>query len=201
MGFEKIVCCYHRFTAFVIQYALLIFSIIGPIFNIIGLVILKWEFIHFIIKIIYILCLIIFILSIFSISIIIYFRHKNTINDKYNKPSIKLSIGNIILSIFGITFSFLCLIVVWIKYDKKKNYYINGEKVISGKNRFFMFLCLGINSRFMGFLFFLWISILIRLIKKTNGPYIVTKVENIPNNSTMTVEKNVNISNSYIEKK
>ena len=195
MGFEKIVCCYHRLTAYIIQYLLLTISIIGFFFNIIGLASIKWEFIPNIVKFIYILCFITYIFSILCISILIYFRKKKTINGKNNKPSIKISIANIILSIIGIIFSFICLIVCWIKYDKKKKTYINGKKAISGWNKFFMFLCLGLNSRCMTFLFFFWISILIRLIKKTSGAYIEKEDQkSVSNNSTVSVERDVKVS-------
>ena len=195
MGFEKIVCCYHRLTAYMIQYCLLAASIIGFIFDIIGLALIKWEFIPNIIKLLYVICFITFIFSILCISILIFFRRKKTINERNNKPSIKISIVNVILSILGIIFSFLCLIVCWIKYDKNKNKYINGKKAISGWNKFFMFLCLGLNSRCITFLFFLWTSILIRLIKKTNGAYVENEAKNIVNNtSTVSAEKDVKVS-------
>lgn len=164
-------------------------------YMIIGLATIKWEFIPNIVKFIYILCFITYIFSIFCISILIYFRKKKTINGKNNKPSIKISIANIILSIIGIIFSFICLIVCWIKYDKKKKTYINGKKAISGWNKFFMFLCLGLNSRCMTFLFFFWISILIRLIKKTSGAYIEKETQiSVSNNSTVSAERDVKVS-------
>ena len=197
MGFEKIACCYHKFTAYVIQYILLAFSIIGFIAVIFGLALIKWEFIPNIIKLIYVICFIIYIFSTLCISILIYFRHKKTINNKNNKPSIKISTVNIILSIIGIIFSFICLIVCWIKYDKKKSYYINGEKAITGWNKFFMFLCLGINSRCITFLFFFWVSILIRLIQKTSGAYVESEAKNIANNSTTTVSADRDVKVSY----
>ena len=128
MGFEKIACCYHKLTAYIIQYALLVFSIIGFISTIFGLALIKWEFIPNLVKLIYIICLIIFLFSTLCISILIYFRRKKTINERNNKPSIKISIVNIILSIIGIIFSAICLIVCWIKYDKKKIIILMGKK-------------------------------------------------------------------------
>ena len=80
---------------------------------------------------------------------------------------------------------------------KKKNYYINGKKAIIGWNKFFMFLCLGLNSRCMTFLFFLWISILIRLIKKTSGAYVENEAQNIANNNTTTISNDRDVKVTY----
>ena len=137
-----------------------------------------------------------YMFNILCISIIIYTRYKKTINGKKNKICIKISIINIIISIFGILFSFICLIMCWIKYDKKKNTYIGKEKAINGWDKFFMFLCLGINSRCMTFLFFLWISILIRLINKTSGSYIEKEKEmqSVANTSTISDNREVKVS-------
>ena len=58
-----------------------------------------------------------------------------------------------------------------------------------------MFLCLGLNSRCMTFLFFFWISILIRLIKKTSGAYIEKETQiSVSNNSTVSAERDVKVS-------
>ena len=73
----------------------------------------------------------------------------------------------------------------------------NGEKVISGWNRFFMFVILGVNSRCMGFLFFLWISILIRIFKKTSGSYIVKDTQYVVNNTSTTISDNREVSINY----
>ena len=102
-----------------------------------------------------------------------------------------------VLGAFGIILSFLTLIVCWVEYDDYKNYYINGEKAISGWNRFFMFVILGINSRCMGFLFFLWVSILIRIFKKTSGAYIVKETEYVVNNTSISTADNREVSINY----
>ena len=199
MGFEKIACCYHKLTAYHVQYTLLVVNIICFILNIVGLAVIKWEIIPRGYKLLYAICLIIYVFSTGCVGIIIHFRRKKTINGKHNRPSIKISIANIILSIIGILFSIICLVIIWIKYDHNKhNYNASGKKVISGWNRFFMFLTLGVNSRGMSFLFFLWISILIRLLKKTNGAYIQDDVKNVANISTSTISNNneVKINNS-----
>ena len=199
MGIEKIACCYHKLTAYFIQYALLVISIIFGILTFIGLLVIKWEFIPTLVKFIYIICVLIYLFSIVCTCLIIYFRRNKTINKKNNRPCIKLSIVNIVLSIIGILFSIICLIVIWIKYDHKKNYYIDGKKAISGWNRFLMFLTQWGNSRGLSFLFFLWISILIRLIKKTDGAYIENKVQNVTNISTISNNNEVKISTGVNE--
>ncbi len=201
MGFEKIACCYHRFTAYSLQYALLIISIIFGLLNFIGIIIIKWEFIPIGCKFIYIICFLIYLFSIACISIIIYFRRNKTVNTTNNRPCIKIAIANIALSIIAIIFSFICLIIIWIKYDHYKNYYVNGKKAISGWNRFFMFVSIWANSRGVGFLFFLWVSILLRLLKKTNGAYIVkeNKVENVSNTSGISNNNEVKITTGVNE--
>ena len=60
-----------------------------------------------------------------------------------------------------------------------------------------MFLCLGLNSRCMTFLFFLWISILIRLIKKTSGAYVENEAQNIANNNTTTISNDRDVKVTY----
>ena len=194
MGIERIVCCYHKLTAYFIQYALFIINFIGFLFSIIGFSVIKWEYIPSGGELVYVICFIIYILSEICISILIYFRSKKTINGRNNRPSKNISIVNIILSIIGIIFSFICLIVCWVEYDDNKNVTINGEKAISGWNRFFMFLILGINSRCMGFLFFFWTSILIRLIQKTNGAYIEKNTQVEINNTSVTEARDVSIN-------
>ena len=193
MGFEKIVCCYHRYSAYCIQYFLLIIDIVGIIISIIDLAIIKWEYIPGGIKFLYIICFIIYIFSTLCTAIIISFRRNKTINDRNNKLSIKISQINIILSIIGLLFSFICFIIIWVKYEDKKD-----EKNISGWNKVISLFCLGINSRFMLFLFFLWISILIRLFKKTNGAFREAKsgqtVTNISSTSNISDNREVTIN-------
>ena len=201
MGFEKIACCYHKLTAYFIQYALLVINIVFGLITFIGLFIIKWEFIPILCKFLYIVCILIYLFSIVCISSIIYFRRKKTLHTKNNRPCIKLSIVNIVLNIIGVLFSIICFIVIWINYDRKKKYYIDGKKAISGWNRFFMFVTQGGNFRGMSFLFFLWISILIRLIKKTNGAYIENenKVQTVANTSTISNSNEVKISTGVNE--
>ena len=188
MFIAKLVCCYHKLTAFLIQYLLLLINIIGIILNIIGLIIIKWEYISSGIKFIYVICFLIYILSTFCICILIFFRQKKTINKRNNKISIKISITNIILSLIGIFFSIICLIVGWIQYN---------DSNVKGWNKFFMFLFLGGNLRMITFVFSFWIAILIRLIKKTNGAYIEKEVEPISNISTSTISDNRDVKVSY----
>ena len=71
----------------------------------------------------------------------------------------------------------------------------DGEKVITGWDKFFMFLTMGFNLRLIIFLFFFWVSILIRLIKKTNGSYIDNDAIAI-NISNLSIEGNTNNTNN-----
>ena len=186
MFLEKIVCCYHRFTAYLIQYCILICNIIGIILIIIGLLAIKWEYISSAIQLIYIISLIIYIFGTLCILIIIYFRRNKTINKINNKPSIKISFANIVLSFFGDLFSIICLIYCWIKYNDNK---------IKGWKKIWMFFCLGGNIRVIFFVFFSWISIYLRLRKKTNGAYIAKKEEqSISNESTISSNREVKVS-------
>ena len=194
MGFEKIVCCYHRFTAYFIQYFLLIIDILGIIISIIDLAVIKWEYIPGGIKFLYVICFIIYIFSTVCTAIIIRFRRNKTINDRHNKLSIKISQINIIVSIIGLLFSSICFIIVWVKYEDKK-----AEKNISGWNKVISLFCLGVNSRFMLFLFFFWTSILIRLFKKTNGAFIEKKLDQTVTNtsSTSNISDNREVTVNY----
>ena len=194
MGFEKIVCCYHRYTAYCIQYFLLIIDILGIIISIIDLAVIKWEYIPGGIKFLYIICFIIYIFSTLCTAIIISFRRNKTINDRNNKPCIKISQVNIILSIIGLIFSFICFIIIWVKYEDNKD-----EKNISGWNKVISLFCLGVNSRFMLFLFFFWTSILIRLFKKTNGAFIEKKLDQTVTNtsSTSNISDNREVTVNY----
>ena len=186
MFLEKIVCCYHRLTAYLIQYCILICNIIGIILIIIGLLAIKWRYISGAIQFLYIICLIIYIFGTLCILIIIYFRRNKTINKRNNKPSIKISIANIVLSFFGVLFSIICLIYCWIKYKDNK---------VKGWKKFWMFFCLGGNIRVIFFVIFSWISIYLRLRKKTSGAYIAKKEEqSISNESTISSIRNVKVS-------
>ena len=181
MGFEKIVCCYHRFTAYFIQYFLLIIDILGIIISIIDLAVIKWAYIPGGIKFLYVICFIIYIFSTACTALIIRFRRNKTINDRHNKLSIKISQINIIVSIIGLLFSSICFIIVWVKYEDKK-----AEKNISGWNKVISLFCLGVNLRFMLFLILFWICILIRLFKKTNGAFIEKNLDQTVANTTNT---------------
>ena len=138
---------------------------------------------------IYIICLFIYLLSIVCISIIILYRRNKTINKENNKISKKISIANLILGSIGILFSIICLIVCWIKYEDSKI-----KSNISVWNKIIMFVCLGLNLRIMLFNILLWISILLRLIKKTNGAYIINENQNVVNTSTMSDNREVKVS-------
>jgi len=190
MGIEKIACCYHKFTAYCIQNILLGASLIGFLFNIIGFAVIKWEFIPSGGELAYIACFLIYIVSSISTSIIFYFRYKKIIHTTKFKISKNMSFVNMVLGAFGIILSFISIIVCWVEYDDYKPY-------ISGWNRFFMFVILGINSRCMGFLFFLWVSILIRIFKKTNGAYIVKDTQYVVNNTSTSTVDNREVSINY----
>ena len=181
MGFEKIACCYHSLTAYLIQYLLLGASSVGLLFNIIGFIVIKWKYISSFIKFLYILCFFLNFISILSILLLIYYRRKKIINKDKNKLSIKISFANIIISVLGMLLGAIVLVICSVRYyDHEIDE--NGERVINGWNKFFMFLILGLNIRFFLFVFFFWISILIRLMKKTSGAYIKTKKDNIISN-------------------
>ena len=190
MGIEKIACCYHRFTAYCIQNILIGSSIIGFIFNIIGFAVIKWEYIPSGGELAYIACFLIYFISTICTAFIIYSRYKKIIHTSKYKISKNISLINIVLGAFGIVLSFITLIVCWVEYDDYK-------KEISGWNRFFMFVILGVNSRCVGFLFFLWISILIRLFKKTNGSYFVKETQYVVNNTSTSTVDNREVSINY----
>ena len=190
MGFEKIACCYHSLTAYLIQYLLLATVILALIFNFLGFVILKWEYVSSFIHALYIISFCFNLISAASIILLIEYRCRKKINTEKNKISIKISIGNIIISILGLILSVICLVVISIKYYDHDSEIINGKKAITGVAKFFMFLDLGLNLRFFMYLFFFWISILIRLMKKTNGAY----VDNKKNKDTISANSNISFA-------
>ena len=194
MGFEDIACCYHRLTAYLIQYLLLGTCILGILFNILGFILLDWGYVSGFIEFLYVMCFIFNILSAASILLLIYFRKKQTINNEENQKSIKISFANIIISVVGMLFGIICLIYISVKYYDHESDIIDGKKAITGWDKFWMFLILGLNIRLLLFLFFFWVSILIRLLRKTSGAYVNEK-KNEVNISTVSNTSNEGIRN------
>ena len=192
MGIEMLVCFLHKFTAYRLQYVLVILISVGAFFNLIGWIIIKWKYIPGGGKLFHHFCLIIQIIMGLSIGLLIYFRNKKTIHSKYDKFSENLSLTNIALAIIGSLFSLICYIVCSIEYDEYKDLKIDGKKVIRGANRFFTFFSLTINLISIIASFFVWISIFIRITAKTNGEYVhymnreFEKNETNDNNSTIS---------------
>ena len=147
MGLENIACCYHRLTAYLIQYLLLGTAILSIIFNIVGLIVMLWGYISGFIEFLYVMCLVFNVFSTASISLLIYYRKRRTINKEDNKKSIKISFANIIITIFGILFGVICLIYISIKYYDHESEVVDGTKAVTGWDKFIMFLTLGINIR------------------------------------------------------
>jgi hypothetical protein len=73
MGLEMLVCFLHKFTAFRLQYILLIIVSVGAFFNLIGWVIIKWKYIPGGGKLFHHFCLMIQIFMGLSIGLLIYF--------------------------------------------------------------------------------------------------------------------------------
>jgi len=206
MGLENIACCYHKLTAYLIQYLLLASSVLGLIFNIIAFIVILWDYIPSFITFLYVLDFIFNLISFGSIGLLIYYRQQKTINNKNNKKSIKISSANIGLSLAGILFAVICLIVCSVEYYDHETDEEDGEKVITGWDKFFMFLTMGFNLRLIIFLFFFWVSILIRLIKKTSGSYtdndaIAINISNLSIEGNTNNTNNVNNTNNNINKK
>ena len=196
MGLEDIACCYHRLTAYLIQYLLLSTAVLGIIFNIIGFIVMLWGYISGFIEFLYVMCFIFNVLSAASILLLIYYRNNRTINKENNKRSIQISFVNIISSILGIFFGVICLVYISIKYYEHESEVIEGKKAVTGWNKFSMFLTLGLNIRLFLFLFFFWVSILIRLLKKTSGTYIDEKKNQMNVSAISTTSNDGNINNN-----
>ena len=199
MGFEDIACCYHRLTAYLIQYLLLGTCILGILFNILGFILLDWGYVSGFIEFLYVMCFIFNILSAASILLLIYFRKKQTINNEENQKSIKISFANIIISVVGMLFGIICLIYISVKYYDHESDIIDGKKAITGWDKFWMFLILGLNIRLLLFLFFFWVSILIRLLRKTSGAYIDEKKNEINISTVSSTSNEGNINNNQIQ--
>ena len=208
MGLENIACCYHRLTAYLIQYLLLGTAILSIIFNIVGLIVMLWGYISGFIEFLYVMCLVFNVFSTASISLLIYYRKRRTINKEDNKKSIKISFANIIITIFGILFGVICLIYISIKYYDHESEVVDGTKAVTGWDKFIMFLTLGINIRLFLFLFFFWVSILIRLLKKTSGSYVdekkiqmnVSTISNTSNDGNINNNAQIQSANNNITK-
>ena len=202
MRLENIVCCYHRLTAYLIQYLLLGMAIASIIFNIIGFIVMLWGYISGFIEFLYVMCFIFNLFSLASISLLIYYRKRNTINNEDNKKSIQISFANIIMTIVGLIFGTICIIYIPIKYyDHESEITDDGTRAVTGWDKFIMFVTLGLNIRLFLFLFFFWVSILIRLLKKTSGSYIdEKKIEmNASTISTVSNVANININNVHTQ--
>ena len=199
MGFEDIACCYHRLTAYLIQYLLLGTCILGILFNILGFILLDWGYVSGFIEFLYVMCFIFNILSAASILLLIYFRKKQTINNEENQKSIKISFANIIISVVGMLFCIICLIYISVKYYDHESDIIDGKKAITGWDKFWMFLILGLNIRLLLFLFFFWVSILIRLLRKTSGAYVNEKKNEVNISTVSNTSNEGNINNNQIQ--
>ena len=199
MGFEDIACCYHRLTAYLIQYLLLGTCILGILFNILGFILLDWGYVSGFIEFLYVMCFIFNILSAASILLLIYFRKKQTINNEENQKSIKISFANIIISVVGMLFGIICLIYISVKYYDHESDIIDGKKAITGWDKFWMFLILGLNIRLLLFLFFFWVSILIRLLRKTSGAYLNEKKNEVNISTVSNTSNEGNINNNQIQ--
>ena len=199
MGFEDIACCYHRLTAYLIQYLLLGTCILGILFNILGFILLDWGYVSGFIEFLYAMCFIFNILSAASILLLIYFRKKQTINNEENQKSIKISFANIIISVVGMLFGIICLIYISVKYYDHESDIIDGKKAITGWDKFWMFLILGLNIRLLLFLFFFWVSILIRLLRKTSGAYVNEKKNEVNISTVSNTSNEGNINNNQIQ--
>ena len=199
MGFEDIACCYHRLTAYLIQYLLLGTCILGILFNILGFILLDWGYVSGFIEFLYVMCFIFNILSAASILLLIYFRKKQTINNEENQKSIKISFANIIISVAGMLFGIICLIYISVKYYDHESDIIDGKKAITGWDKFWMFLILGLNIRLLLFLFFFWVSILIRLLRKTSGAYVNEKKNEVNISTVSNTSNEGNINNNQIQ--
>ena len=199
MGFEDIACCYHRLTAYLIQYLLLGTCILGILFNILGFILLDWGYVSGFIEFLYVMCFIFNILSAASILLLIYFRKKQTINNEANPKSITISFANIIISVVGMLFGIICLIYISVKYYDHESDIIDGKKAITGWDKFWMFLILGLNIRLLLFLFFFWVSILIRLLRKTSGAYVNEKKNEVNISTVSNTSNEGNINNNQIQ--
>ena len=199
MGFEDIACCYHRLTAYLIQYLLLGTCILGILFNILGFILLDWGYVSGFIEFLYVMCFIFNILSAASILLLIYFRKKQKINNEENQKSIKISFANIIISVVGMLFGIICLIYISVKYYDHESDIIDGKKAITGWDKFWMFLILGLNIRLLLFLFFFWVSILIRLLRKTSGAYVNEKKNEVNISTVSNTSNEGNINNNQIQ--
>ena len=199
MGFEDIACCYHRLTAYLIQYLLLGTCILGILFNILGFILLDWGYVSGFIEFLYVMCFIFNILSAASILLLIYFSKKQTINNEENQKSIKISFANIIISVVGMLFGIICLIYISVKYYDHESDIIDGKKAITGWDKFWMFLILGLNIRLLLFLFFFWVSILIRLLRKTSGAYVNEKKNEVNISTVSNTSNEGNINNNQIQ--
>ena len=137
-----------------------------------------------------------------------YYRKRRTINKEDNKKSIKISFANIIITIVGILFGVICLIYISIKYYDHESEVVDGTKAVTGWDKFIMFLTLGINIRLFLFLFFFWVSILIRLLKKTSGSYVdekkiqmnVSTISNTSNDGNINNNAQIQSANNNITK-
>lgn len=90
----------------------IICSSVAILLQFFGLIFIPWQHTYLSAKITYIISFIIFIFSLASAILLLVFRSKNLINNKYNKLATNLSLANFILVLIGIadiTISDFCI--------------------------------------------------------------------------------------------
>ena len=157
---EYLVCCFHKLSAFFIQYFLLGLLSIVISFSVSGYFVIDWVETKNNAKLIFGLGIIILIIIYIILIIIIILRANNSLNNKYLKLGLCLCYYAIIISLSGLTLSIIAFL--WGSYRFFKVRYIDTDELIISVLA--MALLIG------GFAVSVpaWVCLLIRMKIKTN---------------------------------
>ena len=204
--FTKLSCCCNCLTRNNIEISIIIVSIIGFIFSIIGMAVIPWGYTSLCMEIFYLLSLILFFYS-FLVSCIIKLLHK--IKIKETKMTF-CNINALIIAFACIVSILLNIFIAFGLFPDLKNKKIiekteiiesngnikmiqNKEKLTTNKELTFAIFSIIINLLLWIILLFLWVSEIIRLKYKIEGSYnnYIIEQKNISMNGSMKPVLNV----------
>ena len=181
----KLLCCFNFLPANIIEILIIILSLISIIINILGLIIIPWEYTSVVMKILYIICLILLLYSLLISSINLSLRNSKKRKTKtiYLAPSFFALLACIISILMFIAIAIV--VIPDLKNEKQiKNVQVldpetgeyhtqasTEEKLVKSGKMTFVIASLIINIILLVILIFLWISEYIRIKYNINGSY------------------------------
>ena len=185
---EYLVCCFHKLSAFFIQYFLFGLLSIVISFSVSGFFVIDWVEAKDNARLVFGLGIIVLIITYIILIIIIILRARNTLNYKYYKFGLGLGYYALIISFIGLVLSIIAFL--WGAYQFFSIRYIEkGELVIT---------VLAMVLLVAGFVVSIpaWICLVIRLRIKTNDRFVggAALYEENPSSTPREKEKEVKIN-------